>query len=556
MSDPRVNIQPVTVPVRPLTAGKDISQPPQDINQSGAVDLMNVRFHYGQLMMRNGFKVKYQGADEPAMAIIRAEDTEGSMIAMTMIGAKNVWQTENSSDVFQKMKLVKVGTIQGKCNSSTSVLTALSGADIDKISPGTVVSAPTYLTGGQTITSVDKTAQTAYLSGNANGTNTSLFSITISEKVVLTADWTSDLVIWSKGTGTYQPWNINAKTLYPATGYADIIVWTNRVDGVFVMIPASNGSPMACELLEDVSSVGLAGARAVAIYNNRLIVGGTSDNPSQIVWTAPDEFGNFSLADGAGSEIFGDDTSPIANMLPLGDSLIIYKENSVWAMRKTGQSAIPFMFEKISPQGNGLAAPLSVATIHDFHIFLSWDGIYKLSSSGIEPVSLQVRDEILGRTGGRGIVPAHINRCFGMQVEAFNEYWLFIPSGSFPAATNWLEVPIGKLLYVPAAHFTNAHPLITTTNPNVDLFSQPGYRVYGNSVVTPNPLTTAWTHFTLYSDHDIYSDRECANSGDYALKTMPYSANMYWDVVMDSVGLASTHIGGPFTGQYLRFDNT
>jgi hypothetical protein len=443
VSDPRVQLQPVIIPIRPLTDGKDVSQPPQNISDKGASNLMNVRFHYGQLMMRNGFKVKYQGADEPPMSIIRAEDTDGSMIAMCLIGAENVWQTESSADVFQKMKLVKVGTISGICNVGNQYISHVTDADIDKIYPGCVVveHVEDTLTGGQTVDYVIKGKDGAdqgrvYLSAVPNATHGDEVTITIAEKVTLTADWTSDIVLWTRGTGVYQPWNINAKVEYPATGYADIIVWTNRVDGVFVMLPSSDGDPMACELLEDDDSVGLAGARAVAIFGGRLIVGGTTENPSQIVWSAPDQFNDFAPADGAGYALFGDDTTPIQNMVPLGDYLIIYKENSIWTMRKTGQITNPFMFEAVPSQGVGLSAPLSVTVVRDYHIFLGWDGVYKFSMNGLEPVALQVKDEILGRTGGRGIIPQYINRCFSTHVEAFNEYWLFIPAGLFPTAEN------------------------------------------------------------------------------------------------------------------------
>lgn len=550
MSDPRQAIQPVIVPIRPLTAGKDVSQPPQDINPSGASDLMNVRFHYGQLMMRNGFKVKYQGADEPAMAIIRAEDTEGSMVAMTMIGAENVWQTESSANIFQKMKLVKVGTIQGKCNSANNYLTEVSDADIDKIYPGSKVAATTYLTGGQTVSYVDKTAHRVYLSAVANGTNASLFTITISEKVTLTADWTSDLVLWTRGTGVYQPWNINAAVEYPATGYADIIVWTNRVDGVFVMIPASDGDPMACELLEDDDSVGLAGARAVAVYGNRLIIGGTSDNPAQIVWSAPDQFDDFSLVGGGGSVLFGDTTSPIQNMVPLGDYLIIYCEKSIWIMRKTGQANNPFMFEIMPSQGIGLAAPLSVTIVKDYHIFLGWDGAYKLSTSGIEPISIPVRDEILGRTGGQGIVPEHINRCFGVHVEAFNEYWLFTPTGSYSQLSNWIEAPVGKMLYVHAGTFVSGNPLVATTDTNIDTMALPGYRISSAASLAGSRI------FKIAVNQDFYMDTAAYQNLSVPVTINPYFANSYWVLSLTASTLVTTHAGGPFTGQYLRFDNT
>lgn len=553
MADQPIGLNPIIVPVRPLVAGKDISQPPQDISPNGASNLMNVRFHYGQLMMRNGFSVQYQGADEPAMGIIRVEDATGAMTAMTMIGSDNVWQTAAATSLFEKMKLVKVGTISGICDVANQYISHVTDADIDKIYPGTTVAEATEgtLVSGQTVDYVVKGADGAdqgrvYLSAVPDATHGDEVTITISEKVTLTADWTSDYVSYTHGIGTYTPWNLNGVAIYPTTGYADIAVWTNGVDGVFAMIPSSDGDPLACELIEDDSSVGLAGARCVAIFEGHLIVGGTTNSGAQLVWSVADAYDTFT-GTGSGWVLLGDDEGLIQNMLQLGNYLVIYEDTSIWLARKSGSTTSPFMFDKAVSQTVGLAAPKSVVQVKDYHIFLGWDNVYKFSQAGLEPIGDPIKDELLGRTGGRGIEPQYINRCFGVHVEAFNEYWLFIPSGRYPSATNVYSDPIGKTL---ATTGTFTIGQVTVVLPAAALkYVIPGYSaLYGGSTwVTVTHVDTATN--TVY--HDIVATAS-GTLADYRL-----SKTAQWTIGSSSAASTKTTIaGGPFTGYFQRVTKT
>jgi hypothetical protein len=255
------------------------------------------------------------------------------------------------------------------------------------------------------------------------------------EPWILTGVLNSSYISLAVGEGTYTPHDINAGTIYPATGYGSVIAFTNQMDGVCIIIPGSTGDPLEGEEL-DGSAVGTVGARCVAFFGNRLIIGGTEDSSSEILWSVDSEFENLNIVDGAGSALLGNETERIQNMLGLGEYLAVYKERSIYLGRLTGATTPAIMFDEI-PSGNiGLAAPLSVASIGESHVFLGNDDVYLMNQNGVQSIGASVRDEIWGRAGDRGILRNYVNKVFGITVQDFNEYWLFTPTGKIPNATN------------------------------------------------------------------------------------------------------------------------
>jgi hypothetical protein len=248
------------------------------------------------------------------------------------------------------------------------------------------------------------------------------------------------------GSGQYVPHKINAAAQYPTSGYENILAFTNGNDGVYVIFPGSDGDPLTGELVDDSDTNGFTGAVAVTFFANRLIVFGTTNNPSEITFSTAGVFSDFAGV-GSGTAVLSDDADRIQAALLMREFLVVYKERSIYIGRATGFSDSPISFEK-GPGGNiGTIAPMSVVGSADRHFFLGIDNVYELSpDNGLKPIGDPIKEELFGRTGSRGIDPKYAIRALGAIVKEYGEYWLFTSSGNVPEATN--IVPGGDMTMV------------------------------------------------------------------------------------------------------------
>jgi hypothetical protein len=253
--------------------------------------------------------------------------------------------------------------------------------------------------------------------------------------LTLTGVIASSYISIAVGEGTYTPHHINSASIYPTSGYAPICAFTNQEDGVIIIIPGSDGDPLIGEELD--TAVGTSGARCVTFFGNKLVVGGTTDSPSEIVWSADSAFDDFS-GTGSGSALLGNETERIQNMKTLGEYLVVYKEHSIYFGRLTGQTTPAIVFDSIPTGGIGLAVPLSLSDAEGSHIFLGDDDVYMLNQTGLQPIGTPVSGDIWGLTGNRGLLRGYANRAFSVVVPERKEYWLFTPSGHIPEVTNLL----------------------------------------------------------------------------------------------------------------------
>ncbi len=268
----------------------------------------------------------------------------------------------------------------------------------------------------------------------------------------------SSYISIATGEGTYTPHDINGAAIYPTSGYAPICAFTNQEDGVVIVIPGSDGDPLIGELLS--TAVGTAGARCVAFYGNRLVVGGTSDSPSEIVWSADSAFEDFAGA-GSGSALLGNESERIQNMAVLGEYLVVYKEHSIYFGRLTGQTTPAIVFDKIPTGDIGLAAPLSLSSTNESHIFLGDDDVYLLNQTGLTSVGTPVASDIWGTSGSRGMLRNYVNRAFSITLPERKEYWLFTPTGKIPDTESMLTNGVLNI-YVFVATMTSGSPTLTS----------------------------------------------------------------------------------------------
>jgi len=249
-------------------------------------------------------------------------------------------------------------------------------------------------------------------------------------------DPTSDLwqVDVGEGKFDFSGRDANGGAAYPTGGanYADLMFVVNSVDGIFVILDGSAG--VEAEYignLPDAPSVGIA----CAVYDNRLVIGGPDDDPSMLWWSAQGTLSDWSSA-GSGYTVVGDGPDWIQTLKKMGEYLIVYKERSIYIGRKSMVTDPAILFDPAPGQGIGLAAPNSVGDLGEEHIFLGWDDVYIFSLKGIDAVGSRIKDELF--YGDNGILPEYIQLCTGIIAEEFDEYWLFVPSGKIPEATNVL----------------------------------------------------------------------------------------------------------------------
>ena len=122
---------------------------------------------------------------------------------------------------------------------------------------------------------------------------------------------------------------------------------------------------------------GLTKAKFIEIYQNymfmaNVVVSGV-DSPTRVYWSAIRDETSWNAADWV--EIGYEDGEEITGLKAHGDRLVVYKSKSIWYMTFTGNVDVPFLVFK-SNSGVGCAAPYSIQSVNNSHVFLSWDGLY------------------------------------------------------------------------------------------------------------------------------------------------------------------------------------
>lgn len=263
----------------------------------------------------------------------------------------------------------------------------------------------------------------------------------------LDMDPTIEYMSLDVGSGQYDFAGANGGALFPGLDRTDdMMVFCNgSADGIFVIAYTGGATPVEAERIGGIGAPTLG--RSVAIYDGRIVVGGILNEPSTIVWCEKGRFDHWDPAvwPGAGSRVLADSPDWIQSMRKLGEYLIVFKERSTLIGSKTGLVDPPFRFDPAPGQGIGLAAPNSIGDLGTELIFLGWDDVYVFSLNTIQPVGTRIKQELF--YGVNGILPKYLGNCTGVIAEEFDEYWLFVPSGKWPATE--LGEPIANLLTNP-----------------------------------------------------------------------------------------------------------
>jgi len=414
--------QPVMFHILPINKGLNYADPPQLIDMRETPATMGTHLYHGQLTSRFGYQRKYSGADEALSWMdVVYNSTGAAAYNICFSYQKAYYATAPGSGCYQQFIPVCYRDIAGTAYF-----------DYYMWAPGTA----TYQ------------ARTPF-----NSLYIPLDSGTSKYFPIFSAaqGWGLSASLYCGYGNSGNPYPTGATST--STAYANVFIFANPADSnVYIAIPGSGGSTIQIDTINDGSGNSLGAAlmgggvvRAIAMYDNRLLVGGGA-NGSQIIWSGKGvvngfNFSTFSLTGGvlfpdSGSVNIADSPDWIQSMSRLGEYIVVYKERSIYLGKTTtNQNSAAIEFSAVPSQGVGLAAPSSVGNLGNEHLFLGWDNVYSFSLNGLTTVGDKVRDELF--YGSNGIMPKYLNRALGVVAEEFDEYWLFIPTGRM--ADNWIN---------------------------------------------------------------------------------------------------------------------
>lgn len=146
----------------------------------------------------------------------------------------------------------------------------------------------------------------------------------------------------------------------------------------------------------------------------------------RIRWSDTGDFTNFGSGNASFLDLGGSDFISAIQVFR-NDYLAVVKEDSIWLVRPTGDTDVFDPDQRI--RGIGSPAGRTVAEIGTDLIFLANDDVYLFDGVDVRPA---------GAKDGRDTSPIRnalfsqmnqpqIARSFGIKVEEFKEYWLFVP---------------------------------------------------------------------------------------------------------------------------------
>lgn len=152
--------------------------------------------------------------------------------------------------------------------------------------------------------------------------------------------------------------------------HLDTVLGTNGVDAPWTAAGGAGASAMTVP-------TGLTTAKYVAVFSNytfllNVTVSGTA-HKSRAYWSAIDSISSWGSSDFR--DVSKNDGQEITGAAVLGESLVIFKNRSIWNCYFTGDSDIPFIFRK-SRSTVGAIAGHSIQEVENGLVFRSYDGYY------------------------------------------------------------------------------------------------------------------------------------------------------------------------------------
>ena len=152
--------------------------------------------------------------------------------------------------------------------------------------------------------------------------------------------------------------------------HLDTVIGTNGVDAPWQATGGGNATALTVP-------ASLTTAKYVTVFSNytflaNVAVGGTA-HKSRLYWSAIDSISSWGASDFR--DVSKNDGQEITGVAVLGETLVIFKNRSIWIGFFTGDSDIPFIFRK-SRSNVGCLSGGSIQEVDNGLVFLAADGYY------------------------------------------------------------------------------------------------------------------------------------------------------------------------------------
>lgn len=180
----------------------------------------------------------------------------------------------------------------------------------------------------------------------------------------------------------------------------DLIVACNDKDAVRKWTGTGTEAVLAgltdVQFLDGTAPIVVTTAACIRYFKNFLVLLNVTENgtrkPSRVRWSRlglPENWKNTAAGAGQAGAADVGDVDWCLTAERLGDTLVIYKERSIWLMTYIGPPTIMSFREKVG--GVGLVGPMAVGNLGDEHMVVAQDDIYFFNGETIESVGDPVR---------------------------------------------------------------------------------------------------------------------------------------------------------------------
>ncbi len=174
----------------------------------------------------------------------------------------------------------------------------------------------------------------------------------------------------------------------------DTVLGTNGVDLPWQCVGSSNAIVIA-GIAGGGSAPTITTAKFVEVFSNYAFLANVTESGtykgSRLYWSAIDSISSWSASDFR--EVGKNDGQVITGLKTLGSSLVIFKRHSIWIANFTGDSDIPFVFQK-TRSTVGCVSGYSIQEVENGLLFMADDGLYYFDGNNSFKISQRVKDTI------------------------------------------------------------------------------------------------------------------------------------------------------------------
>jgi len=395
------------IPIRPLTAGVQRGIPPEQVPNGGFLTIQNALVTERGLRRRPGY-VRL-GIEDPIPYLMHdlalvwnslgTQDigviTEKTLFAYSLVlGATEVpWAYSTGSISVSGSTVTGTGTAWTTNDILPGDLLRAGGfeAEVDAIADADTMSI-------KNSNIPDDTYATYSIQRAFGPTDLAGYGFTIFNGRLIIADSKRPLITWNEPTDTLEYWTTDTANMLP---------------GNVPFVP-----------------------KVVRAFMDRIWVANTYDatdgyQRQRIRWSNLADTTDFSTATSyidipyLGGEIL--------DMAPLGNRLIVYFQDGIYAGIPTSFPLLPLRFDRIETGGIGLVSNKAVAVWQGVHFFCGQDNIYVIDQNGIQPIGTPMIADVLARCSNPTEIraftdPDNSQVIFGFPIDSVdqvNELWYF-----------------------------------------------------------------------------------------------------------------------------------